>query len=182
MRNDDAIARALARTGVFAVVSTEECDTRYALGTCGLRPSIAECFTAGKIPNPTEMRYFCGSANLSGMPGASGTDSRKVDPLRVLEGRFVVAFVALTLLCELKRRMAAPESVDPKNVYRTTLADECRHEAVLARLSPVRVIREEDDWRFTGVTPEEIDLVKRLGLPDLFDAVPEVCKGAADGA
>lgn len=114
--NDDVIARALERTVLFASVSTMECSTRFALDTYGQRDSVEKCFVAGKT-----------NFNM---------DVLRAHGTHTMEGRFIVSFVALTLLCELKRRMAAPESAVVKGGIRQSLADEFTWNSLMSFLSP----------------------------------------------
>ncbi len=78
-----------------------------------------------------------------------------------------VSFAALTILCELKRRMAAPESVVVKKGIRRSLADEFTRNSPMSFLSPVKVIYGENKCRFTEVTKRQHEVADRLGYPSL---------------
>lgn len=80
---------------------------------------------------------------------------------------FIVSFAALTILCELKRRMAAPESVVVKEGIRRNLADEFTWNSPMSFLSPVKVIYGENECRFAEVTKRQHEAAYRLGCPSL---------------
>lgn len=152
IRNDAAIARELERTGLFASVSTMECSTRFALDTYGQRDSVEKCFMAGK----TDLNM----------------DVLRAHSTHTMEGRFIVSFAALTILCELKRRMTAPESVVVTDGLRKSLADEFTWNSLMSLVSSVKVIYGGNECRFAEVTKRQHEIADRLGFPHLYEFVP----------
>ena len=89
------------------------------LDTYGQRDSVEKCFMAGK----TDLNM----------------DVLHAHSTYTMEGCFIFSFATLTILCELKRRMAAPESVVVKEGIRRNLADvELADVVSLARQSDLR--------------------------------------------
>ncbi len=152
VRNNEAVARMLDRTGLFASVSTTECPTQFALDTYGLRDNVEECFTAGKTD--LTMDVLCARST------------------HTMEGRFIVSFAALTLLSEIRRRMAAPESVVVKDGRKKSLADEYTRTALMSHIASVKVICDGDECRFAEVTKRQHEIATRMGCPDLYAVVP----------
>ena len=86
-----------------------------------------------------------------------------------------VSFAALTILCELKRRMAAPESVVVKKGIRRSLADEFTRNSPMSFLSPVKVIYGENKCRFTEVTKRQHEVADRFRAN--AESVPTMASG-----
>lgn len=93
-----------------------------------------------------------------------------------LEGRFLVAFVALTILTDLRRRMSR------KTVNRTLgvekieqpLGKEMNLEELRNTFNCVHLIVDGRGNRlWQGVTYRHHDIVRRLGFPDLYRKLPE---------
>ena len=91
---------------------------------------------------------------------------------QTMNGRFIVSFAALTLLSEIRRRMAAPESVVVKDGRRKTLADEYTRTSLMSNISSVKVICDGDECRFAEVTKRQHEIATRMGCPDLYAVVP----------
>lgn len=154
VQNADAVSRQIKRLGIFASVSTMECSAAFALETYGQRDGVEKCFLAGKT-------------NLN-------MDVIRSHSTKTMQGRFIVSFVALTLLCELKRRMADPASIRKKKdgEPKSTLADEYSAKSLLDFLSPIKVIYGGDERRLSEVTKRQKEVAERLQCPYLFNHVP----------
>ena len=152
VRDNDAIAHELERTGLFASVSTMECSTQFALDTYGQRDCVEKCFMAGK----TDLNM----------------DVLRAHSTQTMNGRFIVSFVALTILCEIRRRMAAPESVVEKDGQRKSLADEYSWNSMMAHIAPIKVIYGGDECRFAEITKRQHEIADRMRCPLLYNFVP----------
>ena len=152
VRDNDAIAHELERTGLFASVSTMECSTQFALDTYGQRDCVEKCFMAGK----TDLNM----------------DVLRAHSTQTMNGRFIVSFVALTILCEIRRRMAAPESVVEKDRQRKSLADEYSWNSMMAHIAPIKVIYGGDECRFAEITKRQHEIADRMRCPLLYNFVP----------
>lgn len=126
--NNDAIAHQLERTGLFASVSTMKCTTQFALDTYGQRDCVEKCFMAGKT-----------DINM---------DVLRAHSTQTMTGRFIVSFAALTLLCKIRRRMAAPEIAEEKDGRHKSLADEYTQTSLISHIASVKVICDGDECRF----------------------------------
>ncbi len=154
--DQDAINEHCRRRGLFASVSSIECTAKLAFETWGERERVRRCFEAGRT--------------LVGMPPLCSYDEG------TMQGRFLVSFAALAILCELNRRMSAYESrrkreIEDKVRWKT-LADEATLEAVLSKISPVKVFFSGTACRLADVTDDQRELADRLGCPGLFDEAP----------
>ena len=94
----------------------------------------------------------------------AGKTDLNMDVLRArsthtMEGRFIVSFVALTHLCEIRRHMAAPESVVEKDGLRKSLADEYSWNFLMSELSPIKVIYVGSECSFAEVTKRHHKIV-----------------------
>ena len=96
-----------------------------------------------------------------------------------MKGRFIVSFCALTMLCELRRRMTRPyfemdEQGEVKNKF-APLADEMTFGALLNYLDSIKVSygNTTEDVRLEEVTNKQRIIAMRLGCAGVFDAVPD---------
>ena len=99
-------------------------------------------------------------------------DVLRAHSTQTMEGRFIVSFVALTLLCELKRRMAVPESIVVKEGIRKNFADEFTWNSLMPFLSLIKVIYGVNECRFTEVMKQQHEVADRLVCPHLYNFMP----------
>ena len=152
VRDDKTIAGTLERTSLFASVFTMECSTRFALDTYGQHDSVEKCFMAGKT--------------------ILNMDVLRAHETHTMEGRYIDSFVALTLLCELKHRMAAPKSVIVKDGICMSLANKFTWNSLMSLISRVKVIYGGYECRFAEVTKRQHKIADRLACPYLYNFVP----------
>lgn len=163
-RNYDAINAASRYFGFFASVSTMPCDAQTAIETYHNRDNIEKCFKAGKS-----------DINMDAVRSHSDA---------TMKGRFIVSFCALTILCELRRRMRRPYfEMGSKGEVKhklPPLADEMTFGALLNYLDSVKVSygNKPEDIRLEEVTNKQQMIAKRLGCPGVFDAVPDYARTA----
>lgn len=122
------------------------------LDTYGQRDCVEKCFMAGK----TDLTM----------------DVLRAHSTQTMKGRFIVSFAALTLLSEIRRRMAAPESVVERDGRHKSLADEYTRTSLMSHIASVKVICDGDECRFTEVTKRQHEIATRMGCPDLYAVVP----------
>lgn len=158
-RDYDAINAATRYFGFFASVSTMPCDAQAAIETYHNRDNIEKCFKAGKS-----------DINMDAIRSHSDA---------TMKGRFIVSFCALTMLCELRRRMTRPyfemdEQGEVKNKF-APLADEMTFGALLNYLDSIKVSygNTTEDVRLEEVTNKQRIIAMRLGCAGVFDAVPD---------
>ena len=96
-----------------------------------------------------------------------------------MKGRFIVSFCALSILCELRRRMRRPyfemgSKGEVKNKL-APLADKMTFSALLNYLDSVKVCygNKPEDTRLEEVTNKQQMIAKRLGCAGVFDTVPD---------
>lgn len=163
VRDDDAINEASQYFGLFASVSTMPCNAQTAIETYSNRDSIEKCFKAGK-------------SDISLDTIRSHTDATMV-------GRLIVSFCALTILCELRRRMKTSfvetNSKGEECKTYTPLQNEMTFNAVLNYLDSIKIRygKSRSEVRYEEVTEKQKLIAKRLGCQSVFDAVPEYAKG-----
>ena len=125
---------------------------RSSLDTYGQRDCVEKCFMAGK----TDLNM----------------DVLRAHSRQMMNGRFIVSFAALTLLSEIRRRMAAPESVVVKDGRKKSLADEYTRTSLMSHIASVKVICDGDECRFAEVTKRQHEIATRMDCPDLYAVVP----------
>lgn len=159
VRDYDVINDVSRYFGFFASVSTMKCDAQTAIETYHNRDNIEKCFKAGKS-----------DINLDAI--RSHTEA-------TMKGRFIVSFCALTILCELRRRMKSPFFEKSKageiKKKHTPLSDEMTFSAMLNYLDSVKVSygNKFGDVRYEEVTQKQRLVAKRLGCDGVFDTVPD---------
>lgn len=157
-RDNDAINEAVRYFGFFASVSTMQCDAQKAIETYKHRDSIEKCFKAGK----------------SGIK----MDSIRSHKESTMTGRFIVSFFALTLLCELRRRMSRPYFEDKANsgdlVRFPPLCEEMSCKEMFNYLDSIQVCygRDKNDVRYMEITQKQRMIARRLGCSGIYDVIP----------
>lgn len=165
-RDHDAINAASRYFGLFASVSTMPCDAQSAIETSRNRDCIEKCFKAGKSG--------IGMAAIRSHSDAAMT------------GRFIVSFCALTILCELRRRMQQPflERSENGEIRKSLapLADEMSFNALLNHLDSVKVSygNAPEETRYEEVTGRQRLIARRLGCNGVFDRVPDYAMSCAE--
>lgn len=156
VRNHDAIDAAIRYMGCFASVSTMECTAQQAIETYRQRDAIEKCFQAGK--SDISMDVIRSHSELT------------------MKGRFIISFIALTILCELRRRMKAEfkeekECGEPK--IWPALLTEMTYNEMQNYLSPIQAIYYGATGRYGEVTEKQRMIAKRLGCKGVFDELPD---------
>lgn len=160
VRDYDAINQATRYFGFFASVSTMECTAQEALETYGKRDLIEKCFEAGKT-----------SVNMDVI--RSHTDA-------TISGRFVVSFIALTILSALRNRMRErvvdrdEQTREIKREYRP-LSEELSFNSLLNTMGSIQLIYGAPGTkpRYLEVTEKQRLIAHRLGCGGVYDTVPE---------
>ena len=94
-----------------------------------------------------------------------------------LEGRFLVGFVAMSILCELRRLMRQPTKLEQekgpvKDIQ--PLSKEMTVNELKNRLSSIRMLYTgSGEKRWLEVTGKQHEIAHRLGFPDLYETIPE---------
>ena len=150
------IDEATRRFGSFCLASTMACDAEAALA----------CSEAGEGAE----RTFTG--------GGAGTDREALltHAGDALQGRFLVGFVAQTILAEILRRMGEPCRItDEFGSERRVppLAGEMDFDTLKSRLSAPRLALDADGRaRWLKISFESREIVRRLGYSSLSEEVP----------
>ena len=154
--NLGAINPYLRRFGLFCRVSTMPATAAEVSMDFGRTELMERVFTGGRCDDMNDIAQ-------------SHADE-------ALEGRFLVAFVALTILTDLQRRMSR------KTVHRTLggekieqpLGKEMNLEELRNTFNCVHLIVDGRGNRlWQGITDRHHDIVRRLGFPDLYQKPPE---------
>ena len=154
--NPETINPYLRRFGLFCRVSTMPSTAAEVSMDFGRMELMERVFTGGRSDDMNDIAQ-------------SHSDE-------ALEGRFLVAFVALTILTDLRRRMSR------KTVNRTLgvekieqpLGKEMNLEELRNTFNCVHLIVDGRGNRlWQGVTYRHHDIVRRLGFPDLYRKLPE---------
>ncbi|MDO5532346.1 hypothetical protein [Sutterella sp.] len=154
-RLDDMIDAVTPGLGVFAVVSTKPCEPAEVLSAYRSAELIRKCFRP-------ENAVFDPDVNPSHLE-------------RIVTGRFIVSFVALTIATDVARRLeAAFPRISPvghgwqrgRDSQRTAV--ELRHQ-----FDTVTLCRfEKSGWQWEGVTDAHKSLAAALRIPRIFTALP----------
>lgn len=156
IRNLDVIAETTRYFGCFCNISTETATARQA-------------FDAYRGRDVIEKAFKCGKTNLD-------MDVARAHSNEALEGRFIVSFVALTILRELMRRMKLPTQKPGKkgNSWVRPLADEMSVNQLKNYLSSIQLVTDSHgNRRWLEVTQRQHEIAKRLGFPGLYEKVPD---------
>lgn len=156
-QDDAAIDAAVRYCGMFCNVTTMECTAQQAIIQYRDRDLIEKTFKAGK----------------------SGFD---LDVIRchsdeAMEGRFIVSFVAMTILNEIMRRMnegTVETLARGQKKELKPLAGEMSFNEMRNWLETPRVVFDgEGGMHWQEVTRRQHDIAKRLGYPDLYKIAPD---------
>ena len=93
-----------------------------------------------------------------------------------LEGRFLISFVALTILTDFHRRMNQKTTriVKGKAVVDRPLGDEMTLKEIRNYLGSIRLINDGRGNRiWQEVTVKQHNIARRLGFPDLYRELPD---------
>ena len=112
-RDHDAIDAACRYFGLFCNVTTMECTAEEALRAYRIRDLIEKTFKGGK--------------------SGAGMDVVRAHSDDVMEGRFIVGFVAMTILNEIYRQMKKSTQVVKKDGETEIVRPLCRRSRSLAR-------------------------------------------------
>ena len=156
VQDDDAIDTATRYFGLFCNVSTMQCSAREAMATYRGRDLIEKAFKGGK-------------SNLD-------LDVVRAHGESTMEGRFIVGFVALSILNELYVRMKKPYFQETKNGIKEVapLAKEMSFNELKNRLATPRVIYDgHGNSYWLEVTNRQHNIAARMGFPTLYKTIPD---------
>ena len=149
-RDGDAVNQGIRYTGLFCNVTTMECTAAEAMTEYRARDGIEKTFKAGKT-------------NLE-------MDVIRAHTNSVMEGRFIVSFVALSILNELKRRMK-------KVSGKTAVAKELKgmtFEKLKNKLQTPRFVMDgKGSGYWMSVTEDQRKIAKLLGCPGAYTEIPK---------
>lgn len=152
-----AIDDATRYFGFFCNVSTMKCTAAEALDIYQTRDVIEKTFKGGK----TDIEI----------------DVVRAHKDNTLEGRFLVGFVAMSILCELRRLMRQPTKLEQKKgpvKDIQPLSKEMTVNELKNRLSSIRMLYTgSGEKRWLEVTGKQHEIARRLGFPDLYETIPE---------
>ena len=143
--------------GFFCNVSTMKCTAADALDIYQTRDVIEKTFKGGK----TDIEIDVARAHKD----------------NTLEGRFLIGFVAMSILCELRRLMRQPTKLEmkkggPKEFQ--PLANEMTVNELKNRLSSIRLLYNgSGQKRWLEVTAKQHEIAQRLGFPGLYETIPD---------
>ena len=152
----DAINNATALFGFFSNVTTMPCATKDALEAYRSRDLIEKTFKSGK--SEIDM------------------DAVRAHTDRTCEGRFIVSFVALSILSRLRFEMRQmTKVVNSKGEEKTfePLAKEMTFNELKNRLGSIRMVFDgKGRGHWMEVTTRQHEIARRLGCPGLYKSVP----------
>lgn len=152
----NAIDSATRYFGIFCNVTTMECSARDALSTYRTRDLIEKAFKSGK-------------SDLQLDVSRSHNDS-------TLEGRFVVGFVALSILTRLRTIMKEDSLVKTAKEFKRMqpLGNEITFNELKNSLSAVSVVYDNEGiGHWEEVTQKQHMIAARLGFPDVYKTLPD---------
>lgn len=155
VQNDAAIDAATRYFGIFCNVTTMECTAKETLSTYRARDLIEKTFKGGK----TNFEL--------GVIRSHDDDT--------MEGRFIIGFVALSILSNLYYRMKSQDSIVKTGGEKKalTLAEEMTFNELKNRLTTPRIIFDKDGkGHWLEVTKRQHEIAARLGFPNLYKTVP----------
>ena len=156
-RNYDAINEQTRYFGFFASVSTMSCDAQTAIETYSRRDAIEKCFMAGKA-----------DVNMKTVRSHSEA---------TVKGRFIVSFLALCIISEVRRRMRLPLVEFGANGEITKefapIGSEYTFEEILNTLQTIQALTTRDGkMQMMEVTKRQHEIARRLRCPDVYTALP----------
>ncbi len=157
VQDDDAIDLQTRYFGIFCNVTTMECSAREAMTTYRARDLIEKAFKGGKT-------------NID-------LDTVRAHGEETMEGRFIVGFVAMSILSRLyalmKRKTFRQTARDGLQEI-PALADEMDFNELKNRLATPRIICDGNGQaHWLEVTKRQHEIAGRLGFPDLYKTLPE---------
>ena len=160
VQDDAKIDAATRYFRFFCHVSTMECSPKEALESYWSRDLIEKTFKGGKTD--------------------AGADVLRAHQDDTAEGRFIVAFAAMTILNRLRWEMKQKryEARADGQVRETRpLEEEMTFNEIKNRLSSIRMVfdgKEEAHWM--EVTQRQHEIVRRLGCKGLYTSIPDWVK------
>lgn len=155
-QNDEAIDRATKYFGLFCNVTTMDCDALDALESYCSRDLIEKAFKSGK-------------SDL-------GMDVVRSHYDDTMEGRFIVSFVALSILTRLRWYMKLPSDWVDDSGKRMTfppLADKMSFNELKNRLHTIHITLDSNGkTRWDEVTERQHEIAGRLGFSWLYKISP----------
>lgn len=155
-QNDEAIDHATKYFGLFCNITTMNCTALDAIESYSSRDLIEKAFKSGKLD--------------------LGMDVVRSHYDDTMEGRFIVSFVALSILTRLRWYMRAPsELVDESGKRRVfpPLAEQMSFNELKNRLHTIHItIDSTGKTRWDEVTERQHEIVSRLGLSWLYKISP----------
>lgn len=155
VQDNDAIDQYTRYFGMFCNVSTMPCSAKEAMSIYKTRDIIEKTFKGGK-------------SNFDMDVVRAHTDE-------TMEGRFIVAFSAMTILSRLQVLMKKKTVQEGKSSTKElpSLADEMTFNELKNRLSTPRVIYDGNGTcRWLEVTKKQHSIAARLGFPEAYKELP----------
>lgn len=155
-RDNEKINEAIRYFGFFCDVTTMPAKAREVYDNYCARDLIEKAFRSGK--SDVEMSVARAHSDLT------------------LEGRFLISFVALTILTDFHRRMNQKTTriVKGKAVVDRPLGDEMTLKEIRNYLGSIRLINDGRGNRiWQEVTVKQHNIARRLGFPDLYRELPD---------
>ena len=155
-RDNEKINDAIRYFGFFCDVTTMPAKAREVYDNYCARDLIEKAFRSGK--SDVEMSVARAHSDLT------------------LEGRFLISFVALTILTDFHRRMNQKTTriVKGKAVVDRPLGDEMTLKEIRNYLGSIRLINDGRGNRiWQEVTKRQHEIARRLGFPNLYRELPD---------
>ena len=155
-RDNEKINEAIRYFGFFCDVTTMPAKAKEVYDNYCARDLIEKAFRSGK--SDVEMNVARAHSDLT------------------LEGRFLISFVALTILTDFHRRMNLKTTriVKGKAVVDRPLGDEMTLKEIRNYLGSIRLINDGRGNRiWQEVTVKQHNIARRLGFPDLYRELPD---------
>lgn len=155
-RDNEKINEAIRYFGFFCDVSTMPARATEVYNNYCARDLIEKAFRSGK--SDVEMNVARVHSDVT------------------LEGRFLISFVALTILTDLHRRMKQKTTriVKGKAVVDRPIGDEMTLKEIHNYLGSIRLINDGRGNRvWQEVTVRQHNITRRLGFPDLYCELPD---------
>lgn len=155
VRNNAAIDDELRYAGFFCNVSTFECTPKSAMIDYSARDAIEKSFKAGK--SYAEMDVV-----------RSHSDETS-------EGRFIISFCCMTILSRLYYLMNKKYGVkNSKGKELPPIINDMTFKQIRNYLHPIRVCNYGvKGWGLMEITAKQKEIVARLGMPNLYDTIPD---------
>ena len=155
-RDNEKINEAIRYFGFFCDVSTMPAKAAEVYDNYCARDLIEKAFRSGK--SDVEMNVARAHSDIT------------------LEGRFLISFVALTILTDFHRRMKQKTTriVKGKAVVERPIGDEMTLKEIRNYLGSIRLINDGRGNRiWQEVTVKQHNIARRLGFPDLYRELPD---------